>query len=382
MGDIMKSIRWLCSLVVLLTIFGCAAPTQSAEPTAANTAGISATAPPAPPTHAPAPTVEQPPAPTDTTAPQALTPLVDNPAKPATPVKLIFIHHSTGGMWLADGYGGLGQALRDNNYFVSATNYGWGQNGIGDRTDMGNWWEWFRGPNSASYMSDLFAETGKNIGAYGDYSRLATDPGGPNQIVIFKSCYPNSALRGSPSDPVPDIANNPMRGQSAGSDTYTVANAKGIYRDILEYFRQHPEKLFIVITAPPLSNGTYAANARALNQWLMYTWRQEASYPYQNVAVFDYYNVLTTNGGNKDQNDLGAPTGNHHRWLNGAEQHLINAGSNMLAYPTGDDHPSPAGDQKATAEFVTLLNVFYNRWKSDQGSVPLTRAVYLPLIVR
>jgi len=71
---------------------------------------------------------------------------------PAAPVKLIFIHHSTGGNWLADPnndqpYGGLGQTLMGNNYFVSATNYGWGPDGIGDRTDIPNWPEWFLGPN-------------------------------------------------------------------------------------------------------------------------------------------------------------------------------------------------------------------------------------------
>ncbi len=44
----------------------------------------------------------------------------------AQPVKLIFIHHSCGENWLDDTNGGLGIALRDNNYFVSDTNYGWG----------------------------------------------------------------------------------------------------------------------------------------------------------------------------------------------------------------------------------------------------------------
>lgn len=67
----------------------------------------------------------------------------DNPDPPASPVKLIFIHHSTGGNWLADPntdqpYGGLGIALLNNNYFVSATNYGWGPDNIGDRTDIGH----------------------------------------------------------------------------------------------------------------------------------------------------------------------------------------------------------------------------------------------------
>ncbi len=62
--------------------------------------------------------------------------ITDDPDPPATVAKLIFIHHSTGENWLADDYGNLGRVLGQNNYFVSDTNYGWGPNAIGDRTDI------------------------------------------------------------------------------------------------------------------------------------------------------------------------------------------------------------------------------------------------------
>ena len=39
-----------------------------------------------------------------------------NTNPPASPVKLIFIHHSCGENWLADYDGGLGIALRDNKH--------------------------------------------------------------------------------------------------------------------------------------------------------------------------------------------------------------------------------------------------------------------------
>ena len=130
-----------------------------------------------------------------------------NTAPPAAPVKLIFIHHSTGEAWLADGHGGLGIGLRDSNYFVSDTNYGWGPGSIGDSTDLGHWWTWFRSPSSPTYLSAVYAESGQ----HSSYSRLATDPGGPNQIVMLKSCFPNSQLSG-PNSPIPVIADNPMRG--------------------------------------------------------------------------------------------------------------------------------------------------------------------------
>ena len=289
-----------------------------------------------------------------------------DPSPPAQPVRLIFIHHSTGENWLNDGNGGLGLSLRDNNYFVSDTNYGWGPNGIGDQTDIGHWWLWFRGPDSSNYMNALYAESDQHC----DYSRLATNPGGDNEIVIFKSCFPNSALKGNPGDPVPPIESNPLRGQNSGSEYHTVANAKGIYTDLLEYFRDHQEKLFIVVTAPPLCNAEYSSNARAFNQWLVNDWL--SGYPYSNVFVFDFYNVLTTNSGSPSVNDLGSEAGNHHRLWSGAIQHSVdgNPSHNVLAYPSGDDHPSRAGNLKATGEFVTLLNVAYHRWKASAPVQP------------
>jgi len=313
--------------------------------------------------------------------------LADNPAPPASPVKLIFIHHSSGGNWLADsdtnGAGGdLAEALMNNNYYVSATNYGWGPDSIGDRTDIGHWWDWFRGTSSSVYTAVLYTEYNKNIGGFGDWPRLATDPGGENQIILFKSCYPNSALGGSPTDPA-TLGDNPMRGAWAGDSSYTVANAKGIYNDLLVYFATRQDKLFIVITAPPLiqsaTNATQAANARALNDWLVNDWLD--AYPHNNVAVFDYYNVLTSNGGNINTNDLGSATGNHHRWWNSAVQHIHTVNNNYAAYPNGDSHPNFAGNQKATAEFVQLLNVYYHRWADGSTPAPSLK-IFMPVVKR
>ena len=140
----------------------------------------------------------------------------DNPNKPNQVVLLIFIHHSTGENWLGDDNGGLGTALRDNNYYVSDTNYGWGplwiwegtSSPIGDNTDAGHWWVWFRGPGSTTYLNALYNEGGQNS----SYSRFSTGPSGENEVIMFKSCFPNSDLEGNPNDPVPSIDNNPLRG--------------------------------------------------------------------------------------------------------------------------------------------------------------------------
>ncbi len=288
-----------------------------------------------------------------------------NSSPPAETVKLIFIHHSSGENWLADWSGGLGQALADNNYFVSDTNYGWGPETpsigsvIGDHTDIGQWWNWFLGPSSGAIMQAVYAESEPHA----EYARRESDPGGENEIVMFKSCFPNSALEGNPGDP-PTSGENPLQGMDSGSGYHTVANAKRIYADLLEYFSAHTDKLFIVITAPPLleSSPEQAANARAFNRWLAEEWL--ASYPHTNVAVFDFYNVLTSNGGDPNTNDLDAGGGNHHRIRNGLVEYTADQGGNLSAYAeNGDSHPTAAGNRKATGEFVPLLNYFYHRWR-------------------
>jgi hypothetical protein len=294
-----------------------------------------------------------------------------SPSAPSSPVKLIFIHHSCGENWLADYDGGLGIALRDNNYFVSDTYYGWGPDSIGDNTDIGHWWDWFCGANSDTYLQALYSESDPS---WAFYSRLATDPGGENEIIMFKSCFPNSYLGGNPDDP-PTSGDNPLRGQGSGSEHMTVANAKGIYNDILTYFASQQDKLFIAITAPPqVANDTdteHAANARAFNNWLVNDWLD--GYTHNNVAVFDFFNVLTSNGGDNNTNDVGQETGNHHRWWNGTVQHIQTMDNDMASYAPDDydSHPTAAGNQKATAEFIDLLNIYYQRWQQTGGTAQL-----------
>ncbi len=142
----------------------------------------------------------------------ASAPKPPRPSAPAKTVKLIFVHHSTGQNWLADDNGRLGLALRAAHYFVSDTNYGWGPDAIGDRTDVGDWWTWFRGPRSATYLQALFGEYGQ----HSSYSRRADpDPARENQVIVFKSCFQNSQIGGRPGD-VATRGANPLRGQGAG----------------------------------------------------------------------------------------------------------------------------------------------------------------------
>ena len=263
-----------------------------------------------------------------------------NPNPPDEVVKLIFIHHSTGENWLADDYGGLGNELGANNYFVSDTNYGWGPDSIGDNTDIPLWIEWFRSPQTPTYMDALFNENEQ----HSSYTRSLSDPGGENQIIMFKSCFPNSELTGSPNDP------------PGTYEDLSVGGAKYVYNQLLQYFAARPDKLFVVITAPPLSDQSYAENARAFNLWLVNDWLSENNYSFNNVAIFDFYNILTASNA-------------HHQYQNGQIEHVAGS-SNTLYYPSGDDHPSAEGSRKATKEFIPLLNISYNSWVENAPLQP------------
>ena len=250
---------------------------------------------------------------------------------PKSLVPLIFIHHSCGKNWLSDDNGELAKKLAENNYFVSDTNYGWGPYKIGNRTNITNWPEWFCSSHSSRILKALYKEKR----THSPYSRSKSDPGGENRIIMFKSCFPNSDLEGNPNDP-------PKKGEGL-----SVGNAKAIYKQLLDYFITRPDKMFVVITAPPLQDKANAKNARAFNRWLVKDWL--AKYKGKNVFVFDFYNVLT------------AP-GNHHRLRNGTIEYRTNSGGDILYYPSNDTHPSATGNRKATEEFVPLLNYYYQQW--------------------
>ena len=247
---------------------------------------------------------------------------------PAAITKLVFIHHSTGSAWIATDNGNLGSELNSNNYYVTECDYGWdaesGDN-IGDRTDTEDWPDWFN-DTKMPYVYD-------NDSHYDYTTNIMSDPGGENEIIMFKSCYPNSEVGDS------------------------IKDEKNIYTGLLDYFGDHTNKLFILIVPPPEINISSTALTRELASWLIDPDGWLADYEHNNVWAFDYYNVLT------DPN-------NHHYVVGTEVQHIISdnpadtSHPDELYYYTGsNDHPTSAGHQKATNEFVPLLNAFYNIWK-------------------
>jgi hypothetical protein len=236
---------------------------------------------------------------------------------PGKTVNLMFIHHSVGAAWLSDG---LTSLLNKNKYHVADICYGWRE--YGDHTDTTDWPMWF-----TDKVMDL---------VYNEKDTMTTSnsiaaASGENTVIMFKSCFPNSDVGSSNAD------------------------EKTIYNKLLPYFEKHPNKMFILVTPPPMQSISTPKLTRALCNWL--TDRKSgwlAKLKTGNVFVFDLYNVLT------DKNA-------HHRYVNGAESHAVISGKDVLYYPNGgDDHPNAEGNKKAADEFIGLLNYWYQSFATSR----------------
>lgn len=245
---------------------------------------------------------------------------------PSSTVRLIFIHHSCGQNWLADGDGNLRAELNANRYYVSESNYGWDaepDDNLGDSTNTENWPEWFNNTKMPYVYASTYASDSN--------SSSISNPGGENEIIMFKSCYPLSEVDSSIND------------------------EKAYYNTIRNYFEDHPDKLFILITPPGETNVSSAVLTRQLCSWLIDEengWLKD--YPHKNVGVYDFYCTLSE-------------TDSHHRIKNGAVEHFYSSAyDGESPYHDGDNHPNAVGNQKAANEFVPLLNYYYNRWKKSR----------------
>lgn len=284
-------------------------------------------------------------------SPDAAQPM-DQPSVDKEPdvVNLLFIHHSTGGTLLADpgpqvggergsgerciyvshpNGGGLRGLIEARGIEVNELSY---ESELGEDTDVCHWHEKF------SNHLDRIIRTKRQD--------TLLPEGESNQVVMFKSCYPNNWFDGRGDEPGdPDDC------------TRTVANAKAAYRSLLPHFAEHPDVLFVAFTVPPMveyqpvglkntikswfkDNTRGAKYAREFNTWMADRengWLAE--FDRKNVVVFDYYDILTGSG----------------------------EGDN-LAYPSrpNDSHPSSEGNQKAAAAFMPFL---------EQAVVPMGWAI-------
>ncbi len=259
---------------------------------------------------------------------------VINITAPDSIEQLIFVHHSCGNNWLGTGNGNLGDSLAANNYYVRDTYYGWDavlNTDIGSSTDTDDWLTWFCDSTvqsngetrSGNIMSSLYETDNQNA----SYTVLS-NPGGENDIIMFKSCYPCSEVG------------------------LSIDDEKAIYIQLLDYFVLHQDKLFILVTPPGETVVSSYLLTRELCEWLVDEengWLKD--YTGNNVGVFDFYCVLS------EENS-------HHTIENGSIIYEYASDYDGTSpYHDYDNHPNSDGNQKSTDEFIPLLNYYRNRWR-------------------
>jgi hypothetical protein len=92
-----------------------------------------------------------------------------------------------------------------------------------------------------------------------------------HEVIIFKSCFPNNDITGDEQ----------------------LAQNKAMYLGLRTVMDKHPDKIFIVVTTPPLNpaetNSETAARARVMADWLQ---SDEFLLGHPNVFTFDFYSYL------------------------------------------------------------------------------------------
>lgn len=180
---------------------------------------------------------------------------------------IIFLHHSTGRSLIEEGQ--VRPLLADLGYQFWDHDF----NHLGltrpDGTKTGAHYRipgmWGRGDTDVAGLAALFSQpvTEPPDTAFG---RLLQ-----HEVIIVKSCYPNSAVK-----------NDAM-----------LARFKTNYLQMRDAMDAHPDRLFIIMTSPPLhplaTDDATAQRARAVADWL-----QSPDYlaGHANVFVFDLFDLL------------------------------------------------------------------------------------------
>jgi hypothetical protein len=179
------------------------------------------------------------------------------------PPRIIFMHHSTGAGLIWEG--GVREAFTDLSY--EFWDHGYNEEGLldadgtplrtnwnvpGDNTDPDGWHAIFNQPvtspptNTFSHMLEF-------------------------DVIIFKSCFPAS-----------NIVDDAMFQQY-----------QAYYLDMRDMMDQHPDRLFILFTTPPLvPNATTPENAARAQQWAAYLTSPTYLEGHPNITVFDFFSHL------------------------------------------------------------------------------------------
>ncbi len=183
--------------------------------------------------------------------------------------QLLFIHHSVGQNWIYEG--GLGESLIKYGIGVHDATYG---DEIGEKTDINHWVQ--------KFQDDI-----DKIFKFKTHSNIYYGNDRENDIIMFKSCFPNS-----------DVVDEGVAPGKSDESLRTLWNYKATFIELKKEFSKYPGKIFIYITAPPLvpaqTTPENAVRARKFNNWV----KGEFIVDYRgktglnNFLVFDFFDIL------------------------------------------------------------------------------------------
>jgi hypothetical protein len=235
--------------------------------------------------------------------------------------RMVFLHHSVGKGILEEG--NLRDSLRQMGIVVKGMTYG---DSIGQYTDMCNW--------LPKFQNDM-----KGILRFQNHPNVYYADSRANDIVMFKSCFPNSdigAEGAEPGDPV--------------SSKKTLANYKAAVTGLAGEIRKYPNTLFIYMTFPPLvpleTTPESAGRARAFNVWLkdefFPAYRKESGL--NNLVMFDLFDLLA------DQNNV-------------LKEDYRNENPR-------DSHPNGPANREAARRFMEFFRPVWATWQSTTSPQP------------
>jgi hypothetical protein len=233
--------------------------------------------------------------------------------------RMVFLHHSVGKGLLNNG--GLRDHLLDMGILVKSATYG---DELGDDTDMNHW-------------AGKFRENMDKILKFKSHPDQYMENDMANDIVMFKSCFPNSDIIGdgeSPGDPF--------------SPEKNLANYKATFARLKDDMAKYPNKLFVYLTAPPrvpdITTQDKANRARQFNDWLISDFQPAYvnDTGLDNFVVFDLFGVLT------------------------GEDNFLKV---EYRYDRkGDSHPNTIGSKKAVEEFIKFFRPIWIKWQNKEKS--------------
>jgi hypothetical protein len=185
--------------------------------------------------------------------------------------KIIFLHHSTGGVIWGGGvenWVSAYNAAHSKSYqiveraFPASSPYGW------NNYPYDYWNIWVQHAGSQTYLNEPPLEM------------LTTE----FQVIVWKHCYPVSAIAADTGS------------ANASSATQTLENYKLQYAALKAKMLSFPNTRFIVWTGSALiqseTNPTSAARAREFATWVKETW----DVPGDNIFVWDFRELETQGG--------------------------------------------------------------------------------------